>query len=86
MKRLTNTSVDSRNSRKVRLFCNIDFALKRLKEYEDTGLSPEEVKNQQVLNNELSSKLKEVYGAIKCEWGGDLSIEKLLEESEKASK
>lgn len=41
--RLTNTSVDSRNSNTVRLFCDTQTALKRLKAYEDTGLSPEEV-------------------------------------------
>ena len=52
-KRLTNTSVDSRNSRAVRLFCDTATALKRLKEYEDNELGPDEIKKLKEENETL---------------------------------
>jgi hypothetical protein len=45
MNRLTNTSRDSRNCNAVRIYCDKQTALKKLYEYENTGLTPQEVEN-----------------------------------------
>jgi predicted transcriptional regulator len=69
MNRLTNTSVDSRNSNAVRLFCDTQTALKRLKAYEDAGLSPEEVNKFVKEANKIKNECIKV-----CQMGADMKL------------